>query len=533
MPRTATTLALALTAFTTTPTAWVAAQEPRSKAVIYALVEDPAGNPVQGARGWLAEERPRRLAALPDLDPAAAAGTPAAWPEAESDARGLLRFGGDDWQPGAGSGLVTTARGLGAVLPRLFARRLQQVTLEPMAEVSTATGSEPFTLYARARLADGRRVALPQQRGQRVRLPAGDYELWAQSVDGWSWQRLVLRPGGRATIAFDGPAQRLALPEDAFVHPDGWPTMPLRARGGATELLLRGAALDASLVTWTGESVTPAQTLPKPPTVAALPWPPANDAAVPGEPFEGGLPGAVWYGLVQEPGGFRLVARGRADDRGRVLLPRDPGGDSWLLATGAFAPLATPWSARGALAGSKGSRGVEFALQARDRQGLPVVDLVCTFTPSGMDAAAVEARTDGDGVARFGLVRGPGDLTVDDPRYANQRIELADVPTRTFQVAVERGATCSGQVTFADGDGDDVVVVTLRDPTGTLRPAVRTQAVRCGEGFRFSGLDVDADLVLFATATREGKTWSARRLVRSGGGDVKLVLADEDPDLGR
>ena len=40
-------------------------------------------------------------------------------------------------------------------------------------------------------------------------------------------------------------------------------------------------------------------------------------------------------------------------------------------------------------------------------------------------------------------------------------------------------------------------------------------------------------LVLFATATREGKTWSARRLVRSGGGDVKLVLADEDPDLGR
>ena len=64
-------------------------------------------------------------------------------------------------------------------------------------------------------------------------------------------------------------------------------------------------------------------------------------------------------------------------------------------------------------------------------------------------------------------------------------------------------------------------------------PLPYSQAVRCGEGFRFSGLDVDADLVLFATATREGKTWSARRLVRSGGGDVKLVLADEDPDLGR
>ncbi len=530
MSRTATTLALALAASAAAPGAGLTAQEPRTRAVIYALLEDPAGNPVAGARGWLSQERARRLAALPDLltgDPAAAR----AWPEAVSDARGLLRFGDKDWQPGAGSGMVTTERGLGAVLPRLFARQLQQVTLEPMAEVSTPTGSEPFTLHARARLSDGRRVELPPQRGQRVRLPAGDYEVWAKSVDGWIWQRLVLRPGGRAAIRFDGEAQRLALPVDAYVHPDGWPTLPLRAQGDGSELLLRGAALGASLVTWTKDGVTPPLALPQPPTVAARAWPPRT--AAPQEVVDGGVLDATWYGLVREQGGYRLVARARADAAGRVTLPRDPGGDSWLLAVGPMAPFAAPWSEAGALATLPRVLGVALRLQARTQQGLPVADLVCTFTPDGMPAAAVEARTDGAGVARFGRVRGPGALTVDDPRYRNQRVELPEVPTRVFAVTVARGASCRGEVAFEDGARDGTVVVTLRDPTGALRPATRAQTVRAGEAFSFAGLDADRDLVLFATATRGSKTWSARRTVRGGDEAIRLVLADEDPDLGR
>ncbi len=111
------------------------AQEPRTKSIIYALLEDPAGNPVAGATGWLRQEPLQRLAALPAGASAIIDGAEPAWPTATSDARGVLRFGDAQWQPGAGSGLVTTPQGLGAVLPRLFARRLQQVTLEPMAEL--------------------------------------------------------------------------------------------------------------------------------------------------------------------------------------------------------------------------------------------------------------------------------------------------------------------------------------------------------------------------------------------------------------
>jgi hypothetical protein len=399
---------------------------------------------------------------------------------------------------------VTTDQGLGAVLPRLFARRLQRVTLEPMAEISTATGTEPFELHARARLADG-----------------------------WTWQRLVLRAGGRATLRFDGTAQRVRVPADAYLHPDGWSTMPLRGPGDDLEVLLRGNALAAPLVTWTDERVTPARVLPGPPTVEPIAWPPASDREL--RTVAGGIPGATWYGLVrQERGGYRLVARARADEQGDVALPPDPGGDSWLLAEGPFAPFAVPWSRGPARpGGEQPARGVPLTLQARNGQNLPVVDLVCTYTPDGMPAAAVVARTDAVGVARFGPLRGPGALTIDDPRYANQRIELETVPTRPLPVAVQRGASCRGTVAFDDGHSDATIVLTLRDPRGLLRPAERTIALQPGEEFAFDGLPDEADLVLFATATRTGKTWSARRIVRSGARDLELVLADEDPEFGR
>ena len=95
------------------------AQAPRTQSIIYARLEDPAGNPVAGATGWLRQEPPRELRALPAATARIGEGLAAPWPTATSDDRGLLRFGGAEWQPGAGSGLVTTPQGLGAVLPRV------------------------------------------------------------------------------------------------------------------------------------------------------------------------------------------------------------------------------------------------------------------------------------------------------------------------------------------------------------------------------------------------------------------------------
>ncbi|MCK5945229.1 MAG: hypothetical protein KAI24_24790, partial [Planctomycetes bacterium] len=509
----------------------LAAAAPTQQA-IYALLDDPSGNPVQGATGWLTEERRWQLQALPSFVPPSGEPRPLVWPTATSDRRGVLRFGDDRWRPGAGSGLATTAEGLGALLPRLLAGRPQRVTLQPMAAVSTATGSERFTLHARARLVDGSRVVLPPQTGAQVRLPAGDYECWAHSEDGWTWQRLVLRAGGRAELRFDGAVQRVRLPADAYVHPDGWPTLALRGANDAADLVLRGTALAAPLVTWTGQRVTPAMVLPGPPTAEPLSWPPPREVAT--AAIDGGVAGATWFGLLRQPSGaWLLLARARADDGGRVQLPDDPGGDSWLLCTGEHAPFAVPWASTARLAERRPDRGVALVVAARDQTGLPVADLVCVFEPDGMPAAAVMARSDAVGTARFGRQLAPGVLTVVDPRYGNQRIELADIPTDPLNLIVDPGAVCEGTATFADGEADATIVVTLRDPRGQLRPAERVRAVRPGEPFTFAGLPEQTDLLLFATATRAGRTWSARLVVRSGDDEVRLVLADEDPELGR
>lgn len=510
------------------------AQSRPPPARIYARVEDPAGNPVAGATGWLLPEPGSRLEALPSPLPGAvrADEAPERWRTETSDARGLLRFGGDGWRPGAGSGLVTTTQGLGAVLPRLFARRLQQVTLEPMAELTTPTGSEAVTVYARARLADGHRVALPPQSGTRIRLPEGDYELWANSADGWTWQRVTLRSGERAVLRFEGVAQRLRVAPDTYLHPRGWTTMPLRRAGDPLEVLLRGSALRAELVSWTGDGVTQPLRLPQPATVAPLDWPPDARAAT--RPLRAAIPDATWFGLVREAGGrFRLVARAVADARGVAALPENPGGDSWLLATGAFAPAAAPWSDPARAEALRAARGVELVARARGPQQLPVVDLICRYVPDGMPAAAVIARTDATGVARFGRCIGPGELRVEDPRYANQRRALESVPVDGVALEVDRGASCSGVATFADGFEGGAIVITLRDPRGALRPADRTQTVAPGEAFSFEGLPAAHDFVLVATALRDGKTWAARRIASSGGAGLQLELADEDPSLGR
>ena len=533
MPSPATSwAALAGFAATLTPSGAPAQPPPQAPSTIYAMLEDPAGNPVPDATGWLLLEPSQRLAALPSPLPVGRGQTTSTWTEATSDQRGLLRFVGGASRPGAGSGLVTTTAGLGAILPRLFARRLQQVTLEPMAEISTPNGSEPFTLYARARLADGHRVIMPRRRGARVRLPAGDYEVWAQSEDGWIWQRLQLRSGARAEVRFEGAAQRLQLTEDAYLHPAGWTSVNLGAGGEGLDVLLRGRALDAALVTWTDRAVTPPLLAPKKRSPAALRWPPTTDG--PKTSYAAGIADATWFGLTRlASGSFQLIARAVADETGAVTLPAPPGGDSWLLAVGDFAPVALPWSGPSDLTPVAAARGVDLRIQVRNRHRRPAVDVVCRYVPDGMPAAAVVARTDATGSADFGACRGPGALYIEDQRFANQVLRLGTVPTRELPVAVSRGEQCSGTVTFADGASAGTVVLTLRDPTGTLQPATRTRTLQAGDEFVFEGLPPTGDFVLFATALRQQRTWSARAIARPGEAGVTLTLTDEDPEFGR
>jgi hypothetical protein len=517
---------------------------PSQRPAIIALVRDPSGAKIQDANGWLMTEPAWRLAALSSDDlPQLATGTPKSQQiTATSDTRGVLRFPiplGS--MAAAGSGMVTTDAGLGSLLPRLHSKRTPLITLEPMALVTTATGSESFVLIARATLTDGSKVTLPAQQGNRIRLPAGDYEIWACGRDGLIWQRIQLQPGQRTELQFTGAVQRMQLAKGAYVHPAGLPSLSLRRFAGeefgneANEVTLRGAALAAPWITWNNGIVTPARVVPGPPTQSARMWPPKIDQIEQSQTYRLATDtpaGSVLLGLLrQSDRSFGVVAYANNND-GLMRMPTAPSGDAWLLLLAPErAPHAQPWSITANGHKLRSPTGQPLSVTARDRRELPIADLVVSYTPEQQDAAALMARTDATGVARFGRVTGPGTLQISDERYANQDIELQRVPSQRLPLAIDDGETMDATARFADGADGDAIVITLRDPSGELRPRERSLVTRAGAAFSFYGLPSEHNLLLIATAQREGKTWSARRVVNALDEDLVITLRNEDPVL--
>jgi len=504
---------------------------------ITVVLRDPSGAPVVDATGWLRTEPRFTPTALQDQLPATLA-TPLprarTW-TARSGKGGVLRFGDQEGElpVTAGSGYVVTADGLGALLPRLHPGRADRVTLQPLAAVTAPGGSEAFTLHAVAVLPGDRRIALPPLNGTEVRLPAGTYEVWGESDEGLTWRRLHLTSGARHELSFGGDAQRLRVPANALVHPATRPDLLLRPRRASGELLLRGPALAAPLVTWLDGVVTPPRVVPGPPTIEPRAWPPAADRRERNEVFllaDDG-PDACLFGLQRnDDRSFRVVAYARAEG-GELRMPPRADGDSWLLLLAeGRAPHAQPWSTTPAGSRLATTAGQPLTVAARAPTGVPAIDLAVVYVPDGQDAAAIAARTDAEGNASFGQVTAPGTLFVRDERYANQRVELDVVPKGALALAVTTGERCTGTATLQGGATARTIVVTLRDPSGRLQPNERTATVAAGETFSFAGLPDDRELVLFATTWLDGRTWSVRRRVRAGE-PVELTLKDEDPVL--
>lgn len=520
------------------------AHRQKAPAVIIEL-RDPSGQRVQDAAGFLRVEPRQHLAAVPQGLPAntllASSATTTATITATSSARGVLRFATPFGA--AGSGMVTTEKGLGALLPRLQSQNAHRVTLHPMAELTTGTGSEPFAVVARANLPDGHKVTLPPMQGRKIRLPAGDYELWAACADGLIWQRVRLQPGQQRRLQFTGAAQRLHLARGAHVHPAGMPELSLRQlaqASGPTDngniIALRGTALAAPLVSWLDGITTPAQVVPGPPTRAPQKWPAAGDHKQRDLIFElaaSAPPETTLLGLLRrDDNTFRTVAFAN-NEAGKLRLPKCPRGDAWLLLLAKDrAPVALPWSTTLPQLRLTPPKGQPLRVAARDAGNLPIADLLASYAPAGQEAATILARTDKFGVADFGLVLGPGTVWIRDARYANQIVELDLIPIEPLPLTIAAGETLTGTITLHGGVGKgETIVVTLRDPTANLQPAQRTAVVKPGEMFTFPGLPSDQDLLLTATTQRAGKTWSARRAVHVGGGPVELVLHNEDPEF--
>lgn len=519
--------------------------QPQQQEVI-AVLRDPSGAAVAGAQGWLHTEPAWRLAALPsaNLSRFTTAAPRAQDLLATSSARGVLKFAlPSDGSAFAGSGMVTTEAGLGALIPRSHAKRATLITLQPMALVTTATGSESFEMLARADLPDGAKLVLPRRSGTAIRLPAGDYEIWASGRDGLIWQRLHLEPGLRNELQFDGAAQRLQLDGHTHVHPAGLPDLSLLSFAGEAfgnepnQVTLRGAALAAPWVSWSNGIVTPERVVPGPPQPAARAWPPPSDRI--DRP-------AVYQLAADAPRDSTLLGLVRNDDRtfravafassvdGKLQMPICPNGDSWLLLLApGCAAQAQPWSTTASGHTFAPQAGQPLRVEARDQGTLPIADLAVSYTPEGQDAATVLAYTDATGHACFGPVHGPGTLHLNDPRYANQEVELQLLPTEPLPLRVAAGETLTATVKFADDAAGDGIVVTLRDPRGLLRPRERSLVTTVATPFQFAGLPSEHDMLLIATATRDGKTWSARRIVNAMDEGVELVLINEDPVLHR
>lgn len=507
------------------------------------MLRDQSGAAVRDARGYVRCRPAHRLAALRDLPaaalPFAAADTPRC--EGRGNERGELRFVPPDADAAttAGSGLVWTDAGLGALVTNLQPGRTQRLEMRPLAAVTTTAGAVPFTLHARALLPGDRSVTLEPLAGVEVRLPAGDYEVWAHSRGGWSWQPLSLASGRTHTIDCTGEGLPLSRPAGAALFPLGRPDLDLFSGGDDT--VLRGQAQHALLLAVAHHEAR----VPMPPPAAWSTreppprWPPFDEPATrrlgPVHGEAGALRVALHVVRRGDDGTWTRLstnAAGPGDTGPCFRVPEPPAGDTWLLVQAeGMAPIAMPWH-QGFADAFVLQRGAPLRVVARDEHGLPVPDLVVEYAPEGMDAAQVDAHSDGRGEARLGPVVLPGLLRISDERYANQELRLGDAPGDGVAITVRAGAELRGRVTWPDGTAAANVLVTLRDPQGRLRPVARATVSAADGSFAFAGLPAASPLVLFATANRDGHTWSTRRPASFAGGDeLTLVVRDEDPRL--
>jgi len=493
---------------------------------------DPNSKPIAGLPVALQARTRGELPALANVPPFASVSALATSVpiQGSSDAAGLVRFTSADgslpWLDAAG--LVTTASGLGALVADLHPGRAQRVDLQPMAAIGTTTGSETLQVFARALLPNGRTQVLPPQRGSRVQLPAGDYELWIHSDDVWLWQRSKLFSGELVSLDFTLPARALQCAKGTWLHPDGASFVPLCTDGG--DVVLRGAAANAALWAWRGLRATGPHVLPPASDSKPLAWPPGAELQ---PPAASRTDGPQLLALRRLGNRWQPLWLGDDDDATWRALGAPPAGEHWLLRVDAqSAPACWVWPAnateRPALAA-----GMALQAQVRTPDGLPATDVACEYEPDGMPAATVRARSDGRGLVSFGPVLAPGTLRIVDPQLVNRALVLATVPGEPPQLLAEPGAVLRGVARWPDGSPAAGVVVTLRDPSGTLRPAERAQASGEDGAFAFGGLPEQRGLLLFAVAIRGGRTWSARRERVFAAGEVTLTLQDEDPVLGR
>ncbi len=500
------------------------------------VLRDQNMNAVAGAHGRIVQRPAFVYPALADFDGLARPTdtTAARTVVATSDAGGTMRFarGTVDDAPGAGSGLVWTDSGLGALVTDLQPSRPQRLVLEPMASITTSTGSEELEVFARAVLPSGRTVIPTLDPGREVRVPAGAWELWVRRDDEWVWLRRAIAPGQRLEVAFAGTPHRvIAAPDTVLLRPDGRADVAFGA-----ESVLWGDAANAPLVALRRGVVSGPWVIP-PSATSPSTWPRGDQPSIVTVATSGAI-GSRVFGVRRTDNGYRVfgaatVASPVDGELATFAMPSPPPGDTWLLfVADELAPRAAPWNGTPRVLPDSAD-GVPLRVEVRDDNGDPCVDVALEYEPVGMAPAAVAGHTDGRGVARLGRVLGPGVLRVCDERYENASFDLDTVPVGGLSVRAEPGHEVRGIARWPDGAPVAGAVVTLRDASGVLRPSQRAVVSGDDGSFVFAGLPANRPLVLFASIERDHRTWSTKiDRALAGRAPFELELRNEDPDLG-
>ncbi len=442
---------------------------------------------------------------------------------ARTDAGGGLRVA----TPGPVSVLVRLPSGLGGVEPWAVPGAPFRLALAPMAELTAGQGE--IGVFAAVEDGVAGRVMLHPLQGQKVRLPAGAYQLWIQNGDRWLWLRTRLRAGEKRILAFGGEARELALGSgrNDRVTPVGWPHVTLLSPERPRTLLQTPGPIPLAVTAAAGGIAL--TTVPE----GERSWQSTAPAATGSRVLHvRGIDGPgqeVWV-LRPEGDGFQPTARVRPDDAGRVEVPVQP--DDWVLVLAAgCAPRALPAGSLPADGRLLLDRGRPLRLQCLDPAGGPASMVALELVPLDAPLATQRLRTDERGLLTVAQApAGPLRLAAVDPRFANDHREIGgDVDAVT--VTLQAGAGLDGVVREADGSPVAGVAVTLRDPRGALRPVARSVVTDAEGRFAFGGLPEGGAFVLFAQQERDGRTWSGRLSRARPGAPTEVVIRCEDPAL--
>lgn len=511
--------ALLLTATLLSPTAL--SQAP-SVGEIMGIVRTESGRPVEGAA----------LRFCGDLLPALeedAFGAEGSRRTAESATGrgGRFRF---DVPRTAGSLWVTTADGLGAVVPLVRTSDPLVVTVTPLAAVRLADDRDFGCLIQTLRPGrdPSRLQDEPSAPSPVLRLPAGRYLLFVGTPEGWTERTVELTPGTQSTIDPTRPAGRAVPAPPRSWEPTRWPGL-LLPFGDAVPVHLAGPDLLTRRVregddvilfvrNWFDPERPPTEGSPRG-GVRSVEIRSANGEA------SGSVGASTW---ATTPGGLVRVAastRRPGESSTRCWIPDPAGSARVLFRAPGHRPMSLPADRLPDVVTLEPSPPCELRVRVPGLRPATV-----RVQEPGDPCSTFAVMTDARGIAV--LPHTPtnhAEISVTAPGCtpAQGTFESLGLPGETL--TLEIGQVLRGRVIDEQGRPVAFCEVEVRDPSTQLLGVPRRTVSDESGRFEVGGL-ADGTYTIWVQGVRDGRTFSGQTRGAQPGRDTwDVTLRDEDP----